>query len=336
MATPTPVPAAAPRRDRPAVADLERELDVHRAALTGYCYRMLGSPFDAEDAVQETMVRAWRALDRFEGRAALRTWLFGIATNVCIDMSNAGRRRALPMDLSSPASANSPAGERRTDLPWVGPALDARVGVDAADPAEATIARDSVRVAFVAALQHLPARQRAVLILRDVLRWRAGEVATLLDMTTTAVNSMLRRARSALGDAHAGRSVPLLPPDEARAVVDRYVDAFERLDMDLLVRLLRDDATLDMPPHLLWLDGPEAIAGWFREQLDPCNDHVFRPLAVNGTPGLAMYRPAAPGAVPEPFGVQVIEVAEGGVMAVHTFLDPALFPLFGLPATASG
>ena len=317
-----------------AALDVDQLIERHGRELRGYCYRMLGSAFDAEDAVQETMVRAWRALDRFEGRAALRTWLFGIATNVCIDMINAGRRRALPMDLASPASATTPTGDRRPEALWVGPALDDRVGVDAADPAEATVARDSVRVAFVAALQHLPARQRAVLILRDVLRWRADEVAALLDMTTTAVHSMLRRARSALADAHAGRTVPLVPPEQARAVVERYVEAFERLDMDLLVRLLRDDATLDMPPYLLWLDGPEAIAGWFREHLEPCREHVYRPLAVNGTPGLAMYRPASPGAVPEAFGVQVMEVAEGGVVAVHAFLEPALFPLFGLPTTA--
>jgi len=336
MAIPAPRPTAAPLPLRPALVDLERELEQHRPALTGYCYRMLGSPFDAEDAVQETMVRAWRALDRFEGRAALRTWLFGIATNVCIDLINAGRRRALPMDLGAPASATAPAGDRLPETTWVGPALDERVGVASGDPAEAAVARDGIRVAFVAALQHLPARQRAVLILRDVLRWRADEVAALLDMTTVAVHSMLRRARSALADAHAGVTAPLVPPEEARAVVERYVDAFQRLDMDLLVRLLRDDATLDMPPHPLWLQGAEAIAAWFRVHLEPCHEHRYRPVAVNGTAGLVMYRPEAPGAAPVPFGVQAIEVAEGGIVAVHAFLEPALFPLFGLPPTPDG
>ena len=203
----------------------------------------------------------------------------------------------------------------------------------AADPAEAAVARESVRIAFVAALQHLPPRQRAVLILRDVLRWRADEVGTLLEMTRTAVHSMLRRARSTLADAHTSRTPPLLPAEEAWAVVDRYVDAFERVDMDLLVRLLRDDATFDMPPHALWLDGAQSIAAWFGARLDPCLPHLYRPLAVNGALGLAMYRSPRPGAAPVPFGIEVIEVVEGGIAAVHAFLDPALFPLFGLPAT---
>jgi RNA polymerase sigma-70 factor (ECF subfamily) len=249
-------------------------------------------------------------------------------------MINAGRRRALPMDVASPAWPTTAVGTARPEATWVGPALDHRVGVDAADPAEAAVARESVRIAFVAALQHLPARQRAVLILRDVLRWRADEVGTLLEMTTTAVHSMLRRARSALADARAGRTAPLLPPEEARAVVDRYVDAFDRVDMGLLVRLLRDDATFDMPPYLLWLDGAEAIAAWFAERLDPCHPHLYRPLTVNGTAGLAMYRSPGPGQAPVPFGIEVVEVAEDGIVAVHAYLDPALFPLFGVPTTA--
>src|SRR3954454_6504384 len=239
---------------KPSQAELERALETHRRELTAYCYRMLASPFEAEDAVQETLLRAWRSFDRFEGRAQLRSWLYRIATNVCLDMLEGRERRARPMDLGP---AREPVAENLHTLPeatWVQPIPDALLAHDDGDPAEVAVARDTVRLALVAALQHLPPRQRAVLILCEVLRWKAQEVAELLETSVASVNSALQRARATLADDGATRAARPLDDDD-RALLDRYVDTFERYDIDGFVRLLHDDATQHMPPYEMWLRG---------------------------------------------------------------------------------
>ncbi|HEY6416924.1 MAG TPA: RNA polymerase subunit sigma-70, partial [Acidimicrobiales bacterium] len=240
---------------RSADVDLRSELEAYRRELTGYCYRMLGSGFEAEDAVQETMVRAWRGLDRFEGRSALRSWLYRIATNVCLDMLRGPQRRARPMDLGPASTAEGNLGAHVPEENWVQPIADAKVvPADPDDPAELAASRESIRLAFVAALQHLPPRQRAVLILREVLRWQAAEVAELLDTSVASVNSALQRARGTLADRDLDLTPPQVDPDQAELLA-RYVDAFERYDIDSLVTLLHDDAVQSMPPFAMWLRG---------------------------------------------------------------------------------
>ncbi|MEU8567993.1 sigma-70 family RNA polymerase sigma factor [Streptomyces pathocidini] len=339
---------------------VEQRLERHRTELTGYCYRMLGSAFEAEDAVQETMVRAWKAFDRFEGRSALRSWLYRIATNVCLDILTGKERRARPMDLSSPSTATSPLGPELPEVTWLDPVPDSRVlpaaGSSAAsDPAETAVARESVRLAFVAALQHLPPRQRAVLILREVLSWRASEVAELLDTTVASVNSALQRARATLASGEIAPTEPARPLDEEqRALLDRYVDAFERYDLDSLTALLHEDATLSMPPYELWLRGPAEIRAWFLGTGIGCRGSRLVPTLANGSPAFGQYRPAAgadvdpsgphrgaasggpDGAATDgfvPWALQVLEISDGRITALNSFLDTTrLFPLFGLPS----
>jgi RNA polymerase sigma-70 factor (ECF subfamily) len=313
-------------------SELEARLEQHRVELTGYCYRMLGSAFDAEDAVQETMVRAWRAYDRFEGRATLRSWLYRIATNVCFDALNCRNRRARPMDLEAAQTAESPLGPPRAEATWIEPVPDARV-VPEGDPADVAVARDSIRLAFVAALQHLPPRQRAVLILREVLRWKAAEVATLLDTSVASVNSALQRARAMLDSEDLAPVVPsdAMDPDQA-ALLDRYVDAFERYDIESLVALLREDATLSMPPFSLWLQGHRDVAAWLVGPGHGCRGSRLVAVAANGSWAYGQYRPSGPGGRHEPWALQVIEVSDGRISGINSFLDTAtLFPLFGLP-----
>src|SRR5688572_3452544 len=235
------------------VDGLGLQLESYRVELTAYCYRMLGSAFEAEDAVQDTMMRAWRSIDRFEGRAALRSWLYRIATNVCLDMLNGRSRRARPMDLAPAQTADSPLGAALPDGAWVEPVPDSRVVPVGGDPAEVTVLRESIRLAFVAALQHLPPKQRAVLILREVLQWQATEVAELLDTTVASVNSALQRARATLATKDVGDTPDQPTDDDQRALLARYVDAFERYDLDSLTALLHEDATWSMPPYELWL-----------------------------------------------------------------------------------
>lgn len=308
------------------VGEPEALLEPFRAELTGYCYRMLGSPFEAEDAVQDTMIRAWRSLAGFEGRAALRSWLYRIATNVCLTMLGSGQRRARPMDLTPPGTHRSAPGEPLPEHVWVGPVPDHRVGVDAGDPAEVAVARESIRLAFVAALQHLPARQRAVLILRDVLAWSAAEVAELLDTSVASVNSALQRARATLAGLDAGGE-PLRPLDEAQSrLLDRYVKAFEAYDMDALAALLHEDVTLNMPPLPLWLRGWTDVRGWLLGAGHGCRGSRLVPTVANGLPAFGQYRPTGA------WGLMVLELADDRVRTVTTFLDaPRLFPLFGLP-----
>jgi RNA polymerase sigma-70 factor, ECF subfamily len=315
---------------RSADVDLRSELEAYRQELTGYCYRMLGSGFEAEDAVQETMVRAWRGIDRFEGRSALRSWLYRIATNVCLDMLRGPQRRARPMDLSPSSTAEANLGPHVSEDTWVQPIADTKVlpaGLD--DPAELAAARESIRLAFVAALQHLPPRQRAVLILREVLRWQATEVAELLETSVASVNSALQRARATLADREVDVATPHVDAEQ-QELLDRYVDAFERYDIDSLVTLLHEDAVQSMPPYALWLQGRDEMGKWHVGQGIGCKGSRLLPTAANGCPAFASYRPKEPG-VWEPFALQVIETSGGRISAIHNFLYPELFPAFGLP-----
>ena len=316
--------------DTAAVAVPVEQLERYRRELTGYCYRMLGSIYEAEDAVQDTMLRAWRALATFEDRAGLRPWLYRIATNVCIDMLKGRARRALPIDVAPAASGELRPGDRRPEATWVQPAPDLLVLPPRGDPADRAVSRESVRLAFIAALQHLAPRQRAVLILRDVLRWRAAEVAVLLETSADAVNSALRRARAALAAVDRDSTTDAAPLDE-QALLAAYLDAFERHDVDALVDLLRDDAILEMPPFELWMQGPADIRRWLLA-VDAFGQEQFTPVAANGSPAVAAYRPRSPGGRPTAFSIQVLDVVAGRIGAIHVFLDPALFDLFGLPA----
>src|SRR3954470_1772353 len=317
----------------PLVADPGFEqLEQHRRELTAHCYRMLGSPFEAEDAVQDTLLRAWRSLDRFEGRAALRSWLYRIATNVCLDMLNGRQRRARPMDLGPARSPDGPVGDILPEATWIEPAPDRLVVTDG-DPAEVAESRETIRLAFVAALQHLPPRQRAVLILREVLRWKASEVAELLDTSVASVNSALQRARATLDSREitVGDSPDPIDEDD-RTLLARYVDAFEQFDIDGLVALLHEEATLSMPPYELWLRGRDVMRGWYLGTGTHCRGSRLVAISANALPAFGQYRPSGPGGSFEPWALQVIESSEGRITAINTFLDTArLFPLFGLP-----
>ena len=323
----------APATDLPAARDLELRLEQLRPELTGYCYRMLGSAFEAEDAVQETFLRAWRSFDRFEGRAAFRTWLYRIATNVCLDMLNGRERRARPMDLGP---AQAPVAENLNTLPeatWIEPIPDGRVVADS-DPSEVAARRDTVRLALVAALQHLPPRQRAVLILREVLRWEAAEVAELLDTSVASVNSALQRARATLQAREITPSEQFQPLDEEqREFLARYVEAFERYDINALTALIHEDATQSMPPYDLWLRGRADIFEWWLGPGITCRGSRLIPVgAANGSPSYGQYRPSPAGGY-EAWALQVVEISDGQIVELTFFLDTErLFPLFGLPA----
>ena len=311
-------------------SDLDAQLEAYRRELTGYCYRMLGSAFEAEDAVQETLLRAWRSFDRFEGRASVRSWLYRIATNVCIDLRNDRQRRVLPMDLTAAAPGDAALPAALPEGTWLQPIADSRIMPGAADPGELAAERETVRLAFVAALQHLPPTQRAVLILRDVLRWKTSEVASLLDTTAVSVKSALQRARATMASRRTPG--PLDEPGEAHAeLLARYVDAFERYDVEHLIALLREDATLSMPPFALWLRGTNDIRRWWRRQGVECAGSRLIPVAANGAPSFAQYRPAAAGDGAEAFAIHVLQVAGGTVSAIDCFIDARLFAQFGLP-----
>jgi RNA polymerase sigma-70 factor (ECF subfamily) len=300
----------------PAFAELEQ----HRAELTAYCYRMLGSPFDAEDAVQDTLVRAWRNVERFEGRAALKSWLYKIATNVCLDMLSAGKRRARPMDLGP---AQEPIFENLNvpaEVTWIEPMPD---------PADAAVERESIRLAFIAALQHLPARQRATLILCEVLRWQASEAAELLDTTVASVNSALQRARATLASANV-REID--SSDVDAEMLERYVAAFEAYDIDRLTELLREDAIQSMPPFDMWLEGRDDIFTWWFGPGIACRGSRVIPVrSANGSPAFGQYKIDPEGGY-APWALQVLEISGGRIAELTFFLDTErLFPLFGLP-----
>ncbi|CAN5626745.1 sigma-70 family RNA polymerase sigma factor [soil metagenome] len=313
--------------------ELELRLEQHRVELTAYAYRMLGSTFEAEDAVQETLLRAWRSFESFEGRATLRSWLYRIATNVCLDMLDGRRRRARPMDLGPAQTADAPLGDPLPEVTWIQPIPDGRVLPEGGDPAEVAELRDTVRLAFVAALQHLPPLQRAVLILREVLRWKATEVAELLDTSVASVNSALQRARSALDAGDVMADAPSQPMDEAqRALLARYVDAFERYDLDSLTSLLHEDATWSMPPYELWLRSHVDIRRWCLGPGIGCRGSRLVATVANGAPAFGQYKPGGPEGSFEPWSLQVLEVSGDRISGISFFLDTAsLFPLFGLP-----
>jgi RNA polymerase sigma-70 factor (ECF subfamily) len=315
-------------------APIESQLEAYRAQLTGYCYRMLGSAFEAEDAVQETFVRAWRGFDQFEGRAALRSWLYRIATNVCLNMLSSAQLRVRPMDLGPAGSGHAThPGEPRPEQIWLGPVPDSRVLAEAADPANVIAERESIRLAFVAALQHLPPRQRAVLILREVLAWSAQEVADLLDTSVPSVNSALQRARATIASTDTAAEVHQPLDDEQKALLTRYVKAFEAYDLEALTELLHDDATLSMPPLPLWLRGTDDIVAWMTGTGSGCRGSRLVPVVANGMPAFGQYRCSPSGSGHDPWALIVLGISAGRISSVNTFLDTArLFPLFGLPA----
>jgi RNA polymerase sigma-70 factor (ECF subfamily) len=317
---------------------VEPAFEPHRVELTGYCYRMLGSSFEAEDAVQETLVRAWRSYDRFEGRSSVRSWLYRIATNVCLDMLSSRQRRARPMDLGPSRSVDAPLTPPLSETTWIQPIPDGNVLTLEADPAELAVERESIRLAFVAALQHLPPRQRAVLILREVLRWQASEVADLLDTTVASVNSALQRARATLDDAELDDTDPVMPLDpEQEELLARYVDAFERYDMEALTALLAEDATQSMPPYDMWLAGRDDVLAWWVGPGIECKGSRLVPTVANGSPAFGQYRPSGPGGRHEAWALQVLETKDGRIEEFTFFLDvETLFPLFGLPLQLDG
>ncbi|HWQ01891.1 MAG TPA: sigma-70 family RNA polymerase sigma factor [Gaiellaceae bacterium] len=306
-----------------AVTPAFEELEAHRRELVAYCYRMLGSPFEAEDAVQETLIRAWRGVDRFEGRAALRSWLYRIATNVCLDLLKGRERRARPMDLGPAVEPLIENLNERAEVTWIEPVPD---------PADAVVDRETIRLAFVAALQHLPPRQRAVLILCEVLRWQAGEVAELLETSVASVNSALQRARATLESASVSSEGPTPELDDAdRELLDRFVEAFEAYDIDRLTALIREDATQSMPPFDLWLSGRDDIfTWWFGPGIGCKGSRVIPTVSANGSPAFGQYKPVEDGY--EPWALIVVELSGGRIGELTFFLDTArLFPLFGLP-----
>jgi len=315
-----------------AVAPAFGELEQHRAELTAYCYRMLGSPFDAEDAVQDTFVRAWRSRDSFEGRAAVRSWLYRIATNVCLDTLKSKERRIRPMDLGPAQEPLEKNLHTRSEATWLEPIPEQLVAPER-DPADVTVERESIRLALVAALQHLPPRQRAVLILREVLRWEASEVAQLLDTSVASVNSALQRARATLARSNlsASEAAPRLSESD-RAMLERYVAAFERYDLSALTSLLREDATQSMPPYDMWLSGrDDVLAWWFGPGIGCRGSRVIPSVSANGMPTFGQYKPSPQGGH-DPWALQVLQLSEGRIADITFFLDTArIFPLFGLP-----
>jgi RNA polymerase sigma-70 factor, ECF subfamily len=321
-------------------ADFARLVDPYRPELLAHCYRMLGSVHDAEDLVQETLVRAWRAWDGFEGRASVRTWLYRICTNVCLRALENRARRPMPSGLGAPGALDAPLAAARPEVPWLEPLPDAALragpGVPA-DPASIVVSRQSVRLALVAALQHLPPRQRAVLILRDVLGWPAAEVADLLRMSVIAVNSALRRARDGLRQAGIGEDDVREPADAGtRAIVDKYAAAFENADVAALTRLLAADAVLEMPPTPTWFAGREAIGRFFGTRvLGAPGDFALTPAGANGQPAFAAYRRGGDGGY-HAHAIVVLEVRGAALTRIVSFLDPGLFPVFGLPPVAPG
>jgi len=316
------------------VVDAE-QLETHRAALTGHCYRMLGSAFDADDAVQETMVRAWRGLDRFDGRASLRTWMYRIATNVCLDALSNRAKRARPTEDFPEGTPDSDLDVRPRSY-WLEPIPDARALPAGSDPHEIAMLRQSIRLAFVAALQNLPPKQRAALLLTEVLGWSATEAAKNLDMSVAAVNSALQRARASLRSRPQSHAADELT-DQQSQLLDRYVDTFERYDVDALATLLREDATLSMPPYTLWLRGPEAIRAWMLGRGCGCRGSRLVPTSASGLPAFGQYRPGDAAATYKPWALIVLELDADRISSVTSFLDTEnLFPLFGLPAFLRG
>jgi RNA polymerase sigma-70 factor (ECF subfamily) len=317
---------------------VERELESYRRELTGYCYRMLGSGFEAEDAVQETFVRAWRNFDSFEGRSSLRSWLYKIATNVCLDMMQGPQRRARPMDMGPSSTAETALGAPLVESTWVMPIADSAALPEDGDPAELAAQRETLRLAFVAALQHLPPRQRAVLILREVLRWQASEVAELLGMTVASVNSALQRARATVDQLDLDGSGPAVLQGDEQELLSKYVDYFEHYDIEALVALIADDAEFSMPPFDLWLNNTADIGKWYTGQGHACENSRMIELRANGCAAFAQYKPNGEGRW-EPWALQVVEVGDGKITGIHHWIPPfaeKLFEQFGVPPYLEG
>jgi RNA polymerase sigma-70 factor, ECF subfamily len=312
-----------------AVAD---DLEQYRRELTGYCYRMLGSVFDADDAVQETMVRAWRGIEGFEGRSSMRSWLYRIATNVSLDMLRGTQRRASPIDMGPSGTNDSFTGATLPEHTWVQPIPDGQVLDTRGDPADVAAAKETIRLAFITALQALPPRQRAVLILREVLRWQAAEVAELLGTSVASVNSALQRARATMSARESGAPVADVISQDQRALLARYVDAFERYDIASLVRLLRDDAIMTMPPFNFWLRGSSEMGRFFVGAGGACRGSRLVATEANGCAAYGSYKPGD-GGVYKPWAIQVIEISGDRIVGHHNFVDPSLFAAFGLPAS---
>jgi RNA polymerase sigma-70 factor (ECF subfamily) len=317
--------------------ELGRLLDQHRGDLTGYCYRMLASPFEAEDAVQETFLRAWRAYASFEARSSMRTWLHRIATNVCLDMLRAKQHRQRPMDMGparEPIEANL---KTLPEVTWIEPIPDTLVAPEPS-PEQNAVAKESVRLAFVAALQHLPPKQRAALILCEVMSWKAAEVAELLEMSVASVNSALQRARATLRSGGLDQERPAVLDEAKRQMLERYVEAFERYDLSLLTKVIREDARQSMPPFDLWLQGREDMFTWWFGPGGGCRGSRVIPAGTaNGSPAFGQYKPNATGTGLEPWSLQVVELTPTGVGEITFFLDTKrLFPLFGLPLEFKG
>jgi RNA polymerase sigma-70 factor, ECF subfamily len=308
--------------------DFPQVTDPYRRELLAHCYRMTGSVHDAEDLVQETYLRAWRAYHGFEGRSSVRTWLYRIATNVCLTALEGRARRPLPAGLGAPSSEGSAPLEQNGEIPWLEPVPDAVLD---GDPASVVTDRDTIRLAFVAALQHLPARQRAVLILRDVLRWRAAEVAEALETTTASVNSALQRAHATLEKAALTEDTVLEPSPEQKELLDRYVQAFWDKDIETIVSMLTKDAIWEMPPFTGWYQGAENIGRLIDKQC-PGGRHDMRmlPTRANGQPAFGLYMRAEDDTF-RPFHLQVLTLGPGGVRHVGAFFDASLFARFGLP-----
>ncbi len=322
--------------ENPAGEDFLRLADSFRRELLAHCYRMLGSVHDAEDLVQETFLRAWRSYDRFEGRSSLRTWLYQIATRACLTALASRSRRPLPTGLGGPSADPDAPLVQQPEVPWLEPVPDAMVGAEqAADPAAIVTSRENIRLALIAALQHLPPRQRAVLILRDVLQWRAAEVAEVLGTTTTAVNSILQRARAQL-ERVTPTEEGIVEPAAAdqRALLDRYVTAFEDYDIPALLELFTDDAVWEMPPFTAWYQGREHIGRLIAAQCPAGGPGDLRlvPTAANGQPAFAMYLRGDDG-VYQALSLHVLTLATPGITHVVAFFDPRLFTAFGLPDT---
>jgi RNA polymerase sigma-70 factor, ECF subfamily len=317
----------------PGGEDFARLTDPLRPELLAYCYRMLGSVHDAEDQVQETLIRAWRSYGEFQGRASLRTWLYRIATNTCLRALENRGRRPLPAGLGGPSGdPDGPLDAARPGVPWLEPFPDALLGAQSADPAAIVTARHSTRLALIAALQYLPGRQRAVLILRDVLMWRAAEVAELFGMSAAAVNSVLQRARAGLQHAAPVADEIREPADAGqRELLDQYAAALENADLTALMRLVRADAVVEMPPVPTWFAGHAQISRFLAA-------HVLRepgglrmvPAAANGQPAFAVYQRDDDG-VYRAHAVQVLTCTGTGIARIVSFLEPRLFATFGLP-----
>ncbi len=314
--------------------DFLRQADPFRRELTAHCYRMLGSIHDAEDLVQETYLRAWRSYDKFEGRSSLRSWLYRIATNVCLTALESRGRRPMPTGLGTDSADPSLPVVEQAEVPWLEPAPDVMVGASNADPAAIVTSRESIRLALIAALQHLPPRQRAVLILRDVLKWRAAEVAELLDVSTAAVNSMLQRARAQLDEISPSEEEVTEPTtQDQRDLLNRYVEAFERYDVNAIVTLFTKDAVWEMPPFPTWYQGADSIGRLISTQCPAQAPRDLRllPIEANGQPAFAMY--FRENGVYRAFSINVLTLGPSGIEHGSMFFDLTLFPLFGLPDT---